>query len=81
MTKIINNVQELRDAIEKGNNEFYILIGGMMRSSKTIYWDEDNKKFLITNEIDDSEQDLTDDELYTMSNIGEAIQKGSFLMY
>ena len=86
MQKITNTAQ-LRESIKQGNTEYFILLNGNIRSSKDIFLDENDtsnsQKFLITNCIDDSEQDLTEEELYdtTKSNIGEAIKNDCFYMY
>jgi hypothetical protein len=52
--------------------------GGMLRSSKRVHYETGADRFWVLNEIDDSEQTLSDDELWTQSHIGEAIDKGAF---
>jgi hypothetical protein len=75
----IRNPKELRQAIAEGCYEFRLLLmGGACFSRKHITTD-DRGRFHIFNYIDDSEQELTARELYTQSNIGEAMQKGAFV--
>lgn len=61
--------------------DFFIALG-IVRSSKSIRLLEGNihrkRRFLILNEIDGSTQNLTEEQLYTDSNIGEAMQKKCF---
>ena len=75
----IRSVAHLRRVLERLGDErgdFYIFLKGGLRSGKNMAIQEG--KFCINNEIDDSHQDLTEDELFTDSNIGEAITKGAF---
>ena len=58
--------------------ECFIELNKGLRSSKTVFYDAEEEKFYITNNIDDTEQVLTEEELFTESNIGEAIIKGCF---
>ena len=60
---------------------FIMLAGRAIRSSKRIEYYTDTKDFHIINEIDDSCQNLTAKELYTKSNIGEAINKHALITY
>ena len=78
--KQINSIEELRKAIQLSNNDFCIF-NGLFRSSK--YIECDDNIFYIVNEIDGSEQTLTDTELFDTeyTNIGEAIKKGTFYQY
>lgn len=74
----INNIEELKNAIDKENYEFFIsLAGGMLRSSKTITITEKGK-FEILNEIDSTIEILTEKQLWTKSNIGKALDSGAF---
>lgn len=86
--KKIKSVKELREAINKGNHEFFIsLANGFIRSSKNIDFDDSTDKngeyrFNILNEIDDTEQILSEKQLFTVaSNIGKAIKQEAFYMY
>lgn len=82
MTKQIKSLAGLISATQKGHNDYHILLaGGSAKSSKWIDYDMESKKFIITNLIDDSEQELTEKQMnmkrYT--NIGEAIIKGALI--
>lgn len=78
--KRINSLQELIDTIQSGNHDFFI--GGcLFKSSKYMEYDDDT--FYIINEIDDTEQTLTTKELFNdnYTNIGVAINNGTFYAY
>ena len=74
----INNVDILKDVCVTEGQEFFILLDGGIRSSKFISYDQSDKRFLIDNYMDGSNQRLTSRQLYTQSNIGKAIEKGRF---
>jgi len=57
----------------------FITLNGGLRSSKHIEWLPKKQKFYVLNEIDGSEQSLTEAELFTESNIGEAIKKNALI--
>ncbi len=61
----------------------YITLNFGAKSSKHISYDVGGKKFFILNLIDDSEDELTEEQImdkdYTL--IGEAIKKGSLIAY
>uniref|UniRef100_A0A6M3X7T2 Uncharacterized protein n=1 Tax=viral metagenome TaxID=1070528 RepID=A0A6M3X7T2_9ZZZZ len=71
----IESVEQLKTEA-KDADDFFILLKFGLKSSKRIWWN--GKRFLILNQIDNSEQHLTEKELYTESNIGIAIDKGAF---
>lgn len=82
MAKKISSVQQLKKlAKENALDCFIALCGGALRSSKNVYWASGDKYFSVINEIDDSEQILSEQELFTQSNIGEAIKNGCFFAY
>ena len=62
--------------------EFYLfLAGGIARSCKRIsYRPNENKQWLIINEIDDTYQELLDKNLEKRTLIVEGILKGAFYM-
>ena len=60
---------------------FISLAGGAARSSKTITYCPTDDTFDVFNEIDGTYQELTWDELATLSNIREAMEKGAFYAY
>lgn len=78
----ITSVEQLKSFCTDETSDFFIWLGGA-RSSKDIYFDSESEKFLITNCIDDSEQDLTEEELMddSYTNIGTAITNGTFYKY
>lgn len=78
--KQINSLQELIETIQSGNHDFFIG-NGLVRSSKYMEYDDDT--FYIINEIDDTEQTLTTKELFNddYTNIGVAINNGTFYSY
>lgn len=78
--KIID-IAHFIELLLKGETEFFIVLGGMIRSSKHINYDTDKKLFLIDNEVDDTYQELTEAQLHTDSNIGLAIDNGCFYLY
>ena len=80
--KKIGSIDELKKRSKSEPLDCFILLaGGLCRSSKSVFYDTKQKKFSIINEIDDTEDDLTAEELYTKSNIGKAINAGTFYRY
>ena len=78
--EIVKDVKHLRELIKAERYSYFIaLAGGLVRSSKDIELTK-NGKFKIINYVDDSKQTLTEKELYTHSNIGEAIDKHAFIV-
>jgi len=69
MDKILN-MDQLK-AESKNGLDCFILLNGGLKSSKHIWYDVES--------IDDTEVCLTEAELYTKSNIGEAIKKGALI--
>lgn len=81
MGKLIKSVEELKDICEDIQVEFFVALNGGLRSSKIIEYDTHRRKFEILNEIDNTQQVLTENQLFTESNIGEAILKEAFYQY
>jgi len=77
----IESVAHLKELCENGSVSGYIQLNGNARSSKEIDYNEQNNTFWILNYIDDTEQNLTEEELFTDSNIGESIKLGTFYVY
>lgn len=77
----IESIEQLKEE-SKGEDgaDFFILLRGC-RSSKHITWDADNKLFYIFNEIDDSDQEVTEADLMDETNIGNAINNKAFFKY
>jgi hypothetical protein len=75
----IRNCRQLRRAIAEGCYEFRLLLcGGAAFSSKHITTDV-RGRFRVFNYIDDSVQRLSGRQLYTESNIGNAMENGAFV--
>ncbi len=76
--KQIKSVNQLIEVCSTQGQEFFILLDGGLRSSKSISYNQRSKKFLVHNYIDSTTQRLTSRQLHTQSNIGRAILKGRF---
>ena len=77
----IRNCRELRRAIAlaDGCGDFCLLLCGGAAFSRKCISLEDDGRFRVENWIDDSVQTLTGRELYTQSNIGNAMRNGAFV--
>ena len=78
----VTSVEQLKEILNcPETKEFFIQLRGF-RSWKQISFDGTDK-FYILNEIDNTEQVLTEKELFdkNKTNIGEAITKGAFFHY
>ena len=73
----IKSVDDLKEVCSGQGHEFFILLDGGLRSSKLISYDRQAARFMVDNYIDGTCQKLTVKQLYTQSNIGRAIEKGS----
>ena len=73
----IRNCRQLRRTIAAGSCDFRLMLMGGASSRKTITI-RPHGRFHVENHIDGSIQLLSGRGLYTQSNIGEAMQKGSF---
>jgi len=73
----IESADQLRLSVLNGKDEYFIWLGGF-RSSKNILIDGDH--FQILNEIDDTEDIFTEEEMMA-SNVGTAIKNGKFYAY
>lgn len=83
MAQRIENIAELKILCnDEQAHDCYISIAGIIRSSKSVFMYEDGT-FSVINEIDDSEDLFTEDELLNpeISLIGKAIQNGQFHSY
>lgn len=81
MTKITSLEQLKKLAADGPLDCFIVLGGGMLRSSKSVLYGEG--VFSIVNEIDGTEQTLTEKEVMDedFTNIGAAMLKGAFYAY
>lgn len=83
MSRKIENIADLKLLCEKEEaHDCYISIAGIIRSSKSIFMYEDGT-FSVINEIDDSEDIFTEEQLLNpnISLIGKAIENGQFYSY
>lgn len=82
MAKQVKSVNQLKTILADGETkDFFILLNFGLRSSKAISFDGDNT-FYVLNEIDGTEQELTEQELMSsdLTNIGKAINNGAFYL-
>ena len=68
---------------EKEWLEVFIVLNSGLRSSKRVSYDQKRKKFKVVNEIDDSEQELTEKQMMNKNytNIGYAITENSLFYH
>ncbi len=78
--KLIKNIKELKVKTSNGLEVFIMLGGGMIRSSKNIYWN--GTDFEIFHEIDGTSENLTEKEILNdrKSNIGKAIRNNCLFL-
>ena len=77
----IRTIDQLKELAKNGLDCFILLNGGL-RSSKHIRYYPDENRFYVLNLIDDSEQELTENQIMDKgyTNIGEAMKKGALIM-
>lgn len=78
---IVESVPHLRQLINDGHHEFYIVLNGGLISRKLIWIAKDESSFKIENSIDGSTQTLTETGLMNqkLTNIGRAIKNRTFI--
>ena len=83
MATQVKSLSDLKQRIYDGTRDFYIQLNFGLRSSKYMDMTVDGKKFYVTNEIDGTEQELTEQQLMdrTYTNIGYALQHGALYAY
>lgn len=86
MTKIvlIENIEQLNYLLElKTQVDCFISLNHGIKSSKSIWYDNDSKKYTILNEVDDSEDILSEEELFLEDKtfIGAAMQTKNLVLY
>jgi hypothetical protein len=80
--KSLKALKKISASPDGAYKEFFISLGGIARSSKNISYSPIHKTFCIINEIDDSfDEDLTEEELKSQTNIYDAIKAGKFYQY
>jgi len=74
----ILSLDQLKQESEKGA-EFFILLNCNLKSSKWIEWHKEEGTFFIRNFIDDTEHELTEEQIMDRdyTNIGYAMTKGA----
>ena len=80
----VKNLQDLKRLIgEKNKHDFFIMLNYGLRSSKFIDYDYDTGMFYVMNEIDGSEQTLSEKEIMDedFTNIGKALDYGALYAY
>jgi len=77
----IDQLKELSSNSKTDFVDFYILFGGVARSSKRIVYHPDDDEFFIINEIDDSYQEVKSKDLSQKTMLVEAIEKGVLFKY
>ena len=80
MPKKITSVEMLKEKCQVERQEFFTLSDYGLGRSWGVQWYPDTKRFGITNDLIDDYQLLSEEELFTESNIGNAIEKGAFYM-
>ena len=82
----ITSIEELKKLSNENENggllECFIALNGGVISRKLISYDSDTNKFWVCNMIDDTEEELTEEEINNdeLTNIGKAIRLGSFYL-
>lgn len=79
---LINSIEKLDEILLEEPQDFFIALNSGAKSSKSIFKTSDGF-YNILNEIDDSEQQLTKEELFNsdLTHVGEAINKNVFYKY
>lgn len=78
----VQSLSHLKELIKNNKNDFFIQLNFGLRSSKFIDLNEDGR-FYVMNEIDGSEQILTESEIMDegYTNIGNALNLGALYLY
>lgn len=82
--RIVKSAFELKEILKNGKTgEFAVLLNYGLKSVKNIRYDRETDEFHIQNLIDDSEQTFDPCQIVRKenSNIGEAMEKNSFIFY
>lgn len=77
--KSIEHLKQILSARDGETHEFFIQLNYGLRSSKLMSYDGESM-FYVTNEIDDTKQELSEQQLFdeSLTNIGKAINCGAF---
>jgi hypothetical protein len=74
--KKVKDISHFIRLINTGHQDFAISLNGLCSSKEC--WPGNHGRITVLNNIDGTQQSLTPRQLYTQSNIGEAITKGAF---
>ena len=82
MATKVKNIEHLKQILNDRDgetHEFYIQLNFGLRSSKLMSYDGESV-FYVLNLIDDTEQELSEEQLFddSLTNIGKAIKQGAF---
>lgn len=77
----VENIDHLKQLSYRENGDyihFYILLaGGLARSGKRISYRPASKEFLIIHEIDESDEEVPEDQLTLRTSLVEAVEMGA----
>ena len=75
----IKTIKELKKLCKGKYADLFIVLNYGLRSSKSIYWDEDTGQFEVFHSIDGSIESLTEIQLMNpnRTNIGKAMKQGA----
>ncbi len=81
--KRIGSLKELKNLCNKGYEEFYVLSGGMLRGSRDIYYNKEDKSWYIYYNVCGTEHCYKNDKEFIKEEfiIMEAMEKGCFFRY
>ena len=81
--KRIGSLKELKNLCNKGYEEFYVLSGGMLRGSRDIYYNKEDKSWYLWYSVSDTEHCYKNDKEFIKEEfiIMEAMKKGCFFRY
>ncbi len=76
----VDSIDHLREICKDGEpKDFVLMLNLGCRSSKVVaYWKGEERPWYVFNLIDDSEEELTEEELRMNTNIGSGIERGAF---
>ena len=79
--KRVSSLDELKKLCNEGYKEFYVLSGGMLRGSREISYNEEDKSWFIWYAVCDVDIIYKDDDEFIKEEfiIMEAMKKGCFL--
>tara|TARA_Y100000593_G_scaffold16704_1_gene33191 strand:+ start:1684 stop:1941 length:258 start_codon:yes stop_codon:yes gene_type:complete len=79
--KRIRSLEELKKLCNEGYKEFYVLSGGMLKGSREIYYNKEDKSWYLWYNVSDTEHCYKNDDEFIKEEfiIMEAMKKGCFL--